>query len=178
MLHIQKQYTVKTVSAIRYPKKKHTSARNTSKANPLKQLITACWTSKSRLSKALMVESKRPGLREQNMWILTVRPSLTRTSTCKIQLTKYYKLKKNPQSYFMHLLHASNYKTRWIKLTFGWVLGLSKELGQSSSLTRQGRVDGVGVNGWKLVEAGSKEPGGADSSSLWRSLILCRSSFK
>ena len=38
----------------------------------------------------------------------------------------------------------------------------------------------VGVNGWKLDEVGGKDPGGVgvDSSSLWRSLILCKSSFR
>lgn len=64
---------------------KNTSARNTSRANPLKQLITACWMSNPRLSKALIVESKRPGLRAQNMWMLTALPSLSRTSTYKIR---------------------------------------------------------------------------------------------
>jgi hypothetical protein len=37
--------------------------------------------SNPRLSKALMVDSKRPGLRAQNMWILTALPSRNRTST-------------------------------------------------------------------------------------------------
>lgn len=60
----------------------------------------------------------------------------------------------------------------------GWPFGLDNELGQSSSLIRQGRVGGVGVKGWKLVVGVSDEPGGVDSSSLWRLLILCRSSFK
>lgn len=50
-------------------------------AKPLKQLITACWMSSPRLSNALIVESKRPGLRPQNMWIFTALPSLALTST-------------------------------------------------------------------------------------------------
>lgn len=58
----------------------------------------------------------------------------------------------------------------------GWPFGPGNELGQSSSLTRLGRVSGVGVKGWKLVGGGALE--GDDSSSLCRSLILCRSSFK
>ena len=66
----------------------YTSALNTSKAKPLKQLITACCTSNPRLSKALMVESKRPGRRVQNMWMLTALPSLTLTSTYKTRNTK------------------------------------------------------------------------------------------
>lgn len=37
--------------------------------------------SNPRLSKALMVESNRPGLRVQNMWIFTALPSRNRTST-------------------------------------------------------------------------------------------------
>lgn len=59
-----------------------------------------------------------------------------------------------------------------------WPFGLGNELGQSSSLMRPGRVGGVGVKGWKLVVGVNEEPGGVDSNSLWRSLILCRSSFK
>lgn len=60
---------------------KLTSARKTSSANPLKQLITACWISSPSPSSALIVERRRPGLRAQNMWILTALPSLTLTST-------------------------------------------------------------------------------------------------
>lgn len=52
-----------------------------SMAKPLKQLMTACWMSRPRLSKALMVESRRPGLRPQNIWMFTALPSLTLTST-------------------------------------------------------------------------------------------------
>lgn len=49
----------------------------------------------------------------------------------------------------------------------GWFFGLGKELGHSSSLTREGKVGGVGVKGWKLVVVGGKnEPGGVDSSSF------------
>lgn len=59
----------------------NTSARKTSIAKPLKQLMTACWMSSPRLSKVLMVESKRPGLRPQNMWIFTALPSRSLTST-------------------------------------------------------------------------------------------------
>jgi hypothetical protein len=59
-----------------------------------------------------------------------------------------------------------------------WPFGLGNELGQSSSLIRLGSVGGVGVKGWKLVVGVNEEPGGVDSNSLWRSLILCRSSFK
>lgn len=59
-----------------------------------------------------------------------------------------------------------------------WPFGLGIELGQISSFIRLGRVGSVGVEGWKLVVADSEEPGGVDSNSLWRSLILCRSSFK
>lgn len=58
-----------------------TSALKMSIANPLKQLMTACWMSNPRLSIALMVESNRPGLRAQNMWIFTALPSRKRTST-------------------------------------------------------------------------------------------------
>lgn len=69
-----------------------------------------------------------------------------------------------------------------LKLTLGsWLFGLGSELDRSSSLTRHGSVGGVGVNGWKLgvaADPGKEEPDGVDSSSLWRSLILCRSSFK
>jgi hypothetical protein len=57
----------------------------------------------------------------------------------------------------------------------GWTFGLGK-LGQSSSLMRLGRV---GVKGWKVLAVGvNADPGGSDSNSLWRLLILCRSSFK
>jgi len=37
--------------------------------------------SNPRLSKALIVESNRPGLRVQNMWMFTALPSRNRTST-------------------------------------------------------------------------------------------------
>ncbi len=57
-------------------------------ANPLKQLMTACCMSNPRLSKALIVESKRPGLRPQNMWIFTALPSRNLTSTCIIYKKK------------------------------------------------------------------------------------------
>ena len=79
-----------------YQRKKHTSALKTSKANPLKQLITACWMSNPRLSRVLIVESKRPGLRAQNMWILTALPSLTLTSTYKIQKQSKVQVKPMP----------------------------------------------------------------------------------
>lgn len=58
-----------------------TSARNISMANPLKQLMTACWISRPRLSTALIVESNRPGLLPQNMWMFTALPSRSLTST-------------------------------------------------------------------------------------------------
>lgn len=45
-------------------------------------------------------------------------------------------------------------------------LGLGIALGHSSSLTRCGRVGGVGVNGWKLDVGVIIEPGGVASSSL------------
>lgn len=68
-----------------------TSARKISIANPLKQLMTACCMSNPRLSRALIVESKRPGLRPQNMWIFTALPSRNLTSTCIYkQLELYY----------------------------------------------------------------------------------------
>ena len=79
------------------------------------------------------------------------------------------------------------YNKRKVKVTFqhkeeftlaGCPFGLGNELGQSSSLIRLGKVAGVGVKGWKLVVGVSEELGGFDSNSLWRSLILCRSSFK
>lgn len=60
----------------------------------------------------------------------------------------------------------------------GWPFGLGKELGQSSSLTWPCSIWVVGVKGWKLVVGVNEEQGGVDSNSLWRSLILCRSSFK
>lgn len=59
----------------------NTSARKISMANPLKQLMTACWMSNPRLSTALIVESNRPGLLPQNMWIFTALPSRSLTST-------------------------------------------------------------------------------------------------
>ena len=58
-----------------------TSARKTSIANPLKQLMTACSMSRPRPSRAVIVDSRMPGLRAQNMWILTACPSLILTST-------------------------------------------------------------------------------------------------
>uniref|UniRef100_A0A7C8ZUP7 Uncharacterized protein n=1 Tax=Opuntia streptacantha TaxID=393608 RepID=A0A7C8ZUP7_OPUST len=58
----------------------HCSAQKISMANPLKQLMTACWMSKPRPSKALIVDSNSPGLRPQNMWMLTALPSLNLTS--------------------------------------------------------------------------------------------------
>lgn len=58
-----------------------TSARKTSIAKPLKQLMTACSMSRPRLSRAVIVDSRMPGLRAQNMWILTACPSLILTST-------------------------------------------------------------------------------------------------
>lgn len=75
-------------------KKKHTSARSTSKANPLKQLMTACWMSSPRLSRAFKVDCKRPTLRSQNMCILTPLPSLILTSTYKTQKNKKQKINK------------------------------------------------------------------------------------
>lgn len=54
----------------------------------------------------------------------------------------------------------------------GWPFGLGNELGQSSSLIRLCKVGGVGVKGWKVVVGVNAEPGGVDSNSLWRSLIL------
>lgn len=60
-----------------------TSARKTSRAKPPKQLITACCTSSPRLSRALMVASRRPGRRAQNMWMLRARPSRMTTCTCQ-----------------------------------------------------------------------------------------------
>lgn len=42
----------------------------------------------------------------------------------------------------------NNFALMQTKITLGdWFLGLSKSLGYRSSLTRQGRVGGVGVNG-------------------------------
>lgn len=58
-----------------------TSALKTSRVNPLKQLTTACWTSRPRPSIAFIALSRRPGLRAQNMWMFTARPSLILTST-------------------------------------------------------------------------------------------------
>ena len=69
--------------SIEAKRRKITSARKISIANPLKQLMTACWTSKPRPSKVLIVESKRPGRRPQNMWMLTALPSLNLTSICE-----------------------------------------------------------------------------------------------
>ena len=43
-----------------------------------------------------------------------------------------------------------NDKARSLTLA-GWPFELDNELGQSSSLIRQGRVGGVGVKGWKLM---------------------------
>lgn len=58
-------------------------------------------------------------------------------------------------------------------------VGLGNEPGQSSSFTWPGNVCNVGVDGLKLADVGpTSEELGADSSSLWRSLILCRSSFR
>lgn len=65
-----------------------------------------------------------------------------------------------------------------MKITLGWLLGLGNEPGQISSLTRQGKVGIVGVNGWKLEVGCNKDWGVIDSSSFWRSLILCSNSFK
>lgn len=65
-------------------------------------------------------------------------------------------------------------------LTLGcWEVGLGNALGHSSSFTRDGRVGSVGVRGWKLVGVGGSEAvEGGDSSSFWRSLIFCSSSFR
>lgn len=58
-----------------------TSALKTSRAKPLKQLMTACWMSRPSPSSALIVERRRPGRRAQNICMLTARPSRTLTST-------------------------------------------------------------------------------------------------
>jgi hypothetical protein len=63
----------------------------------------------------------------------------------------------------------------------GWLLGLGRLVGQSSSLTLDGRVGRVGVRGLKLVPVGvegGSEEGGVDSSSLCKSFIFWSSSFK
>lgn len=82
-----------TVQDVVSSQKEGTSARKISKANPLKQLITACWMSSPRLSRALIVESKRPGLRLQNIWIFTALPSLALTSTYKYKKICMHHLK-------------------------------------------------------------------------------------
>lgn len=62
----------------------------------------------------------------------------------------------------------------------GRLFELGKGLEHNSSLTRHGNVGGVGVKGWKLgIDVGGREElGGIESSSFWRSLILCKSSFR
>lgn len=182
-------------------------------AKPLKQLMTACWMSSPRLSKALIVDSRRPGLRAQNMWMFTALPSLILTSTYntppeKPKCSEFYNLAAkfamrewsitsseldNKQIGKANLLvapfsskhiHLDNLLSKecakkiYFSTLAGWPLGLSSELGQSSSLIRLGKVSGVGVNGWKLGVGASELPAGTDSSSLWRSLILCRSSLR
>ena len=57
----------------------------------------------------------------------------------------------------------------------GWPLGLGNELRQSSSCIRVGKL---GVKGWRKLEVNEEPACGVDSNSLWRSPILCRSSFK
>lgn len=134
----------------------HTSARNISNAKPLKQLITACWMSRPRLSIARRVDSRIPGLRPQNMWMLTARPSLSLTSTYA-----YHQTTHNIQ----HGVHHSSYQKstfaayeyRWSERSFkyftlagcpvGLDMGLANALGQSSSLIRAGSPGVVGVNG-------------------------------
>ena len=60
----------------------NTWAQNTSKANPLKQLLTTCWMSRPRFSRAPNVESNRPAMRPHTMSMYTLLPSLACTSTC------------------------------------------------------------------------------------------------
>ena len=61
----------------------YTSALNTSREKSLKQLMLAWCTSNPRLSNAIIVETKTPGLEAQIICMLTIPPSLTLTSTCK-----------------------------------------------------------------------------------------------
>lgn len=146
-------------------------------AKPLKQLMTACWMSRPRLSKALMVESNTPGLRPQNIWMFTALPSLTLTSTYKQKPHIQANVEDQKETNTCLLYQKCFPEEKKIITLAGWPFGLGNELGHSLSLIWLGRVDGVGVKGWKLVGV-KEEPGGVDSNSLWRSLILCRSSFK
>lgn len=187
-----------------------------SKENPLKQLITACWTSRPRPSIALIAESRRPGLRAQSMWMLTARPSLILTSICcssrngtsQLNASTSMRTVTQNDAYIIHITAEAIFCLTkeldillqqvlsnhfiWRKatdkvciqrehiLTLGcWEVGLGNALGHSSSFTRDGRVGSVGVRGWKLVGVGGSEAvEGDDSSSFWRSLILCSSSFR
>ena len=59
-----------------------TSASKISIANPLRQLMTSCLTSRPEPSRALIVDRSKPGFLEQNMWMFRAFPSLVLTSTC------------------------------------------------------------------------------------------------
>lgn len=89
VLHLKGQLSMECITgyvqSIDDGMKSYTSARKISMAKPLKQLMTACWMSNPRLSKALIVESKRPGLRPQNMWMFMALPSRSLTSTFTFQ---------------------------------------------------------------------------------------------
>lgn len=69
--------------------------------------------SRPRPSRALIVESRRPGLRAQNMCIFTALPSLTLTSTYReknmqyTEITRYYKLKTRPIKFLFVALSSS-----------------------------------------------------------------------
>lgn len=130
--------------------------------------------SSPRLSIALIADSKIPGLLPQNIWMLIPLPSLSLTSTWG----KHNKQFIHTRKMTVVALSKCQVRTR-AGCPVGPDRGLGNGLWASSSLKRAGNPGGVGVKGRKLVDGVRDELAvGVDSSSLLRSFIFCRSSFK
>lgn len=74
------------------------------KAKSLKQLITHCWISRPKASRVVTVDSRRPGLAEQQISTLVSLTPLLSTSNCNSYKWKLIRKKKTPPPQITHWL--------------------------------------------------------------------------